>query len=95
MKILAAVIARFPLARIREFGELVNEAELLVKLFPLCMVEELVMLFATIISRSLLEAIFPEFVRLLRPKFRSPPDLMSLEFARFVAVILRFLPLRI
>ena len=95
MKILAAVIARFPLARIREFGELANEAELLVKLFPLCMVEELMMPFAAIISRSLLEAIFPEFVRLLRLKFKSPPDLMSLEFVRFTAVILRFLPLRI
>ena len=91
----AAVIAKFPLARIREFGELVNEVELLVKLFPLCMVEELVMLFAAIISRSLLAAIFPEFVRLLRFRFRSAPDLMSLEFVRFTAVILRFLPLRI
>ena len=95
MKILAAVIAKFLLARISEFGELVNEAELLAKLFPLCMVEELVMLFTATISRSLLAAIFPEFVRLLRPKFRSPPDLMSLEFVRFIAVIFRFLLLRI
>ena len=95
MKILAAVIAKFPLARIRESGELVNELELLVKLFPLCMVEELVMLFAATISRSLLAAIFPEFVRLLRPKFKSPPDLMPLEFVRFAAVIFRFSPLRI
>ena len=82
------MIARFPLARIREFGELVKELELLVKLFPLCMVEEFIMLFAAIISRSLLEAIFPEFVRLLRPKFRSPPDLMSLEFVKNLTAVI-------
>ena len=61
---LAAVIAKFPLARIRESGELVNEAELLVKLFPLCMVEELVMLFVATISRSLLAEIVCELLKL-------------------------------